>query len=187
MPDHAVIVLAKHQSTWETIFFHWYLPPLAWVLKRELLWLPLFGWALATLEPIAINRKSSSEAMRQLFEQGKACLDKGRWVMIFPEGTRTAPGHRRRYKLGGARLAANTGYPVLPIAHNAGEFWRRRSLIKYPGTIQVVIGPLIETKGLSPQEINDKTEQWIENTMQKISAVPAAAQYDIPEKPNPAE
>jgi len=169
MPDHAVIVLPKHQSTWETIFLHWYLPPLAWVLKRELLWLPLFGWALATLQPIAINRKSSSEAMRQLYEQGQHYLDKGRWVLIFPEGTRTAPGQRRTYKLGGARLAAHTGYPVLPIAHNAGEFWRRRGMIKYPGTIQVVIGPLIESKNRSAQEINKEVEAWIEDTVSRIS------------------
>ena len=170
MPDHAVVVLAKHQSTWETIFLHWYLPPLAWVLKRELLWLPLFGWALATLQPIAINRKSSSEAMRQLFEQGKESLDKGHWVMIFPEGTRTAPGQRQRYKPGGARLAAKTGYPILPIAHNAGEYWRRRGLIKHLGTIQVVIGTLIETKGRSAQELNNQVEDWIETTVAKISS-----------------
>jgi 1-acyl-sn-glycerol-3-phosphate acyltransferase len=171
IPDHAVVVLSKHQSTWETLFLHWYLPPLAWVLKRELLWLPFFGWALATLQPIAINRKSSSEAMRQLYEQGKNYLEKGRWVLIFPEGTRTAPGQRRAYKLGGSRLATHSGYPVLPIAHNAGEFWRRRGMIKYPGTIQVVIGPLVESKNRSTQDVNKDVEAWIEETVTRISTV----------------
>lgn len=169
LPNQPVIVLAKHQSTWETLFLHWYLPPQAWVLKRELLRLPLFGWALSLVGPIAIDRQSRAEAMRQLFEQGKANLDKGRWVLIFPEGTRTAPGQRRRYKLGGARLAAQTGYPIFPIAHNAGEYWRRRSLIKYPGTIKVVFGPLIESEGRTAQEINKQVEDWIETTIAKIS------------------
>ena len=172
MPDHAVIVLSKHQSTWETIFLHWFLPPLAWVLKRELLWFPLFGWALATLQPIAIDRKSSKEAMKQLYEQGQKHLNNGRWVLLFPEGTRTAPGQRRRYKIGGARLAADTGYPILPIAHNAGEYWRRRSVLKYPGTIHVVIGPLIESQSRSAQELNSEVEKWIEETMMRISAIP---------------
>lgn len=172
LPQQAVIVFAKHQSTWETLFLHWRLPPLVWVLKRELLWLPVFGWALGLLEPIAIDRKAKSEAVSQILEQGKRHLDQGRWVLIFPEGTRCAPGQRRRYKSGGARLAAHTGYPILPIAHNAGEFWRRRSFIKYPGTIDVVIGPLIETTGLSAQEINRRAESWIEQVMTQISTVP---------------
>ncbi len=169
LPREPVIVLAKHQSTWETLFLHWRLPAVAWVLKRELMWFPVFGWALAVLEPIAINRKASSEAVAQILDQGKRYLDKGRWVLLFPEGTRTAPGQRRRYKLGGARLAAHTGYPILPIAHNAGEFWRRRGLVKYPGTIQVVIGPLIHTRGLSAQVINERAERWIEETVAGIS------------------
>lgn len=169
LPGRPVIVLSKHQSTWETLFLNWRLPPVAWVLKRELLWLPVFGWALAALEPIAINRKASSEAVAQILEQGKRHLDRGRWVLLFPEGTRSAPGKKLRYKLGGARLAAHTGYPVLPVAHNAGEFWRRRGLIKKPGTIDVVFGPLIHTEGLTAQQINACTEQWIETTMSRIS------------------
>lgn len=168
LPDQAVIVFAKHQSTWETLFLHWRLPPLAWVLKRELLWLPLFGWGLAVLEPIAINRKATVAAVAQILTQGEQYLKSGRWVLIFPEGTRCAPGQRRRYKSGGARLAAHSGYPVLPIAHNAGEFWRRRSFIKYPGTIEVVIGPLIPTKDLTAPQVNERAERWIEQTMQEI-------------------
>lgn len=169
LPEEPVIVLAKHQSTWETLFLQWRLPPVAWVLKRELLWLPVFGWALALLNPIAINRKASSEAVAQIIEQGQRYLESGRWVLVFPEGTRSAPGQRGRYKLGGARLAAHTGFPVLPIAHNAGEFWRRRSFVKYPGTVRVVIGPLIQTKGLTAQQINRQAEEWIEQTMERIS------------------
>ncbi len=169
LPDEPVIVFAKHQSTWETLFLHWRLPPLAWVLKRELFWLPLFGWGLAVLEPIAINRNATAAAVAQILRQGKRYLDGGRWVLIFPEGTRCAPGQRRRYKSGGARLAAHSGYPVLPIAHNAGEYWRRRSFIKYPGTIDVVIGPLIPTTGLNAHQINAQAARWIEQTMQEIS------------------
>lgn len=178
LPKTSVIVFSKHQSTWETLFLNWRLPPLAWVLKRELLWLPVFGWALAALEPIAINRKASSEAIGQILAQGKHHLDSGRWVLIFPEGTRCAPGQRRRYKLGGARLAAHTGYPVLPIAHNAGEFWRRRSFVKTPGTIEVVVGPPIDTRGLNAAAINLRAEQWIETTMTRIGGVPEVITAD---------
>ena len=183
LPDRAVIVFSKHQSTWETLFLQWRLPPVAWVLKRELLWLPVFGWALARLQPIAINRKSNSEAMKQLLEQGKRYLDAGRWVLIFPEGTRIAPGRKGRYRMGGARLAEHTRYPVLPVAHNAGEFWRRRSMVKYPGTIKVVIGPLIDTAGLSAQEINDRAEEWIETTMGRISGVTVTGASSLETRP----
>ncbi|MDX1605329.1 MAG: lysophospholipid acyltransferase family protein [Candidatus Competibacterales bacterium] len=165
LPREPVIVLAKHQSTWETIFLQWYLPPLAWVLKRELMWLPVFGWALALMEPISIDRKASSVAVAQIRNQGKRHLDNGRWVLIFPEGTRSAPGQRQRYKLGGARLAAYTGYPILPIAHNAGEFWPRRSFVKHPGTIDVVIGETMPTLGLDAQTINRQVEEWIEHAV----------------------
>ena len=168
LPSGPVIVLAKHQSSWETIFLHQLLPPLAWVVKRELLWIPFFGWALALVDPIAIDRKASSAAAKQILEKGKAHLDKGQWVLLFPEGTRTAPGERKRYGAGGARLAAHTGYPILPIAHNAGEFWPRRSFIKRPGTIKVSIGPQIDSTGRSVQEIISLTENWIEGAMQAI-------------------
>lgn len=168
LPTHPVIVLAKHQSSWETLFLHQYLPPIAWVVKRELLWIPFFGWGLAALKPIAIDRNSKT-AIHQVLEQGKARLDDGQWVLLFPEGTRTAPGQRKRYHTGGAQLAARSNYPVLPIAHNAGLFWPRRSFIKYPGTVQVVIGPLIESAGRTANEINRQVETWIETTMDRIS------------------
>ena len=172
IPDRPVIVMAKHQSTWETIFFHQYLPPLAWVLKRELLWLPFFGWALALLRPIAINRESGTSAVKQVIRQGVKHLRQGQWVLIFPEGTRTSPGVRKRYGVGGAVLATHSQYPVLPVALNAGEFWPRRGFLKYPGTVQVVFGPLIESAGHSAQELNQKVEDWIEGTMTQISNVP---------------
>jgi 1-acyl-sn-glycerol-3-phosphate acyltransferase len=163
--------MAKHQSTWETIFFHQFLPPMAIVLKRELLWVPFFGWALALLHPISINRSTTGSAVKQLMRQGKQHLSKGRWVLIFPEGTRTAPGVRKAYGIGGAMLAAHSGYPIVPAAHNAGEFWPRRKFIKRPGTIRLVFGPPIETQGYSARELNILTADWIENTMKRISTV----------------
>lgn len=166
--DRNGIILCKHQSTWETF----YIPPLfdipVVIAKRELMWIPFFGWALKACDPIAINRSNKSSAMQQILEKGKKALDSGRWVMMFPEGTRTAPGTVGHYKLGGARLAASTGYPILPIAHNAGRFWPRRQFIKRPGTVHVVIGPLIESKGQSADALLQQTKTWIEDTMVKI-------------------
>ncbi len=171
IPHRPVIVMAKHQSTWETMFLHQYLPPVAWVIKRELLWLPFFGWGLALLRPIAINRQAGVSAVKQVIRQGEEHLRQGQWVLIFPEGTRVAPGVRKRYGMGGAVLAAHSGYPILPVALNAGEFWRRGGFLKRPGTIQVAFGPLIDSKGRSAQELNQQVEHWIETTMTKISAV----------------
>ena len=132
------------------------------------MWIPIFGWALAAAEPIAINRKAGRRAAHQIIKQGRRRLELGRTVVVFPEGTRVAPGTRKKYGIGGALLAEKTGYPVVPIAHNAGVFWRRRGLKKFPGIIQVVIGPLIETKGLSAIEINRRAEQWIEATVSTL-------------------
>jgi len=165
------IIFCKHQSAWETLALQRIFPPQIWLLKHELLWVPLFGWGLAMLEPIAIDRKSGKKAIRQLLEQGTARLRAGRWVVIFPEGTRVAPGKKGRYAPGGAMLAERSGFPVVPVAHNAGEFWPRRGFIKRPGVIKVVIGPLIESKGKSAQEINVAAEEWIENQMREISKI----------------
>lgn len=175
VPDRPVIVMAKHQSTWETLFLHQYLPPVAWVIKRELLWLPLFGWALALLRPIAINRRAGTSAVKQVIRKGVEHLRQGQWVLIFPEGTRTPPGARKRYGLGGAVLAAHSGYPILPVALNAGEFWPRGGFLKRPGTVHVVFGPLIESVGRSPQELNRQVEDWIESTVARISGFPVAS------------
>jgi len=169
LPSSTCIVLCKHQSAWEIIALRALLPPgNTWVVKRELLWVPLFGWALVALRPIMIDRDNAHRSLQQLLEQGKYWLDKGHWITIFPEGTRVASGERRHYNRGGAMLARKTGYPILPIAHNAGVFWRRRDLKKYPGEITLVIGKPLNPKGLSATEINQRIEEWIEGTVAEL-------------------
>jgi len=162
------VLLSKHQSAWETIAFQRIFPYQAWIVKRELIRLPLFGWALATLKPIAIDRKNIRQSIRQIMEQGKQHLADGRWVVIFPEGTRVAPGEKNRYSVTGALLAVHTGCSVLPVAVNSGEFWPRQGFIKKPGVIQVSIGPPIESTNKTPQELNTLAETWIENEMLKL-------------------
>lgn len=163
------IILSKHQSTWETITLHSVLPLARWVFKRELMYIPIFGWALALTDPIGINRGTGRVAIKQLIDEGTEKLKKGKWMIMFPEGTRTAPGKTHQYKIGGALLAQKSGYPVVPIAHNAGEFWPRHSFIKWPGKISVVIGPAIESKGRKADEINALVQEWMEAAMEKIS------------------
>ena len=169
IPEGAAIIFSKHQSTWETYALQLFFPPQVWVLKRELMWLPFFGWGMAALKPISIDRGSGRKAINQIIEKGKQRLNKGIWVTIFPEGTRIAPGQHKRWGIGGAVLAENSGYPVVPVAHNAGEFWGRRSFFKKPGTIQVVIGAPIDTKGIKAVDINKKAEKWMTATMAEIS------------------
>lgn len=171
IPELNAIIMSKHQSTWETLALQAIFPPQVWVMKRELLKMPFFGWGLAMLEPIAIDRKARGKARQQLIEQGTERLKNGRWVVIFPEGTRIAPGQKGRYALGGASLAESSGYPVVPVAHNAGEFWPRGQFIKQPGTIQVRIGPAIDSKGKSIEAINAEVEAWIEGQMQAITTL----------------
>ena len=169
IPADNCIVMSKHSSTWETIALRGLLPPqTTWVIKRELLWIPFFGWGMAAFDPIALDRKAGRQAIKKLLLDGRKWLDAGRWVVIFPEGTRVAPGERVKYNPGGAMLAEKTGYPVLPIAHNAGIFWSRRGLLKYPGVIDLVVGDPIVTCGLKAGEINHLVEQWIENTIQGL-------------------
>jgi 1-acyl-sn-glycerol-3-phosphate acyltransferase len=176
IPDRAVVVLAKHQSAWETILFMALFPRQVQLVKRELLWVPFFGWALALLHPIAIDRKAGRAALEQLLRQGRERLAKGLWVIVFPEGTRTAPGDRREYAVGGAWLAARSGTPVLPVAHNAGLFWRRKAFLKYPGTITVSIGPVIPGTDANPKELNRRAEEWIESEVRRIG--PEGAAHD---------
>jgi len=159
------IVLSKHQSTWETFFLQGLFHQAAIILKRELLWVPFFGWGLATIDPIAINRSNTNSAMHQIINKGRKCLAAGRWILVFPEGTRMPPGQVGKYRIGGARLATATGYPVIPVAHNAGHFWPKRSFIKTPGTIRVVIGPLIETQDRAAEDVLAQAKNWIEGTM----------------------
>jgi len=168
MPSTPAIIFSKHQSAWETIVFQKIFPIQVWLLKRELFWLPVFGWALASLNPIAIDRKNLRQSMQTIVEQGKQRLAEGSWVVIFPEGTRTAKGEKRRYGIGGAMLAAESGYPVVPVALNSGNFWPPKSFIKYPGTVRVIIGPVIESKGKNYKEINALAKKWIEETVQTL-------------------
>jgi 1-acyl-sn-glycerol-3-phosphate acyltransferase len=168
--NRTAVLLAKHQSTWETFAFQQIFPPQVWVLKRELQWIPLFGWALALLNPIAINRGAGRQAVQQIIEQGRQRLESGRWVVVFPEGTRMAAGQQRRFGIGGAALAAATGHPVVPVAHNAGHYWPRRGFLKKPGIIDVVIGPVIESHGKTAEEINHLAEAWIHTAMTRLEA-----------------
>lgn len=165
IPKHPSIILSKHQSAWETIALQTIFPPQIWVMKRELLMIPFLGWAFMALAAIPIDRSSGREALKKLVAHGKDRLARGLWVVIFPEGTRTAPGQRAKYHIGGAWLASHTQSTVVPVAHNAGRYWRKNSFKKYPGTIQVVIGPPIETAGLKPDEVNQRVENWIEAEM----------------------
>lgn len=178
IPREPCIILSKHQSAWETLAFQRIFPPQVWVVKRELLSIPFFGWGLAMLSPIAIDRAAGPRALRQLLDQGRDRLARGLCIVIFPEGTRTAPGTRGKYQVGGAWLAAKTATPVVPVAHNSGELWRRNAFLKYPGTITVSIGAPIETGSLEPEELNRRVEDWIEEEMKRIgdpSRQPSAA------------
>lgn len=168
LPEQPAVVLMKHSSAWETIAQLILFPKQVWVMKRQLLWVPFFGWALAVFSPIAIDRKGGRQAVEQVLRQGQQRLEENHWVIIFPEGTRVAPGERRRYGLSGSLLAALTELPVIPVTHNAGDFWPRRGLMKRPGTIRMVIGPPIEAAGRSPRDVNRDVESWIETTLESI-------------------
>lgn len=168
LPKQASIVLSNHQSTWETLALKKFFPLVAWVVKRELLWIPFFGWGLAMIQPIAVDRRSGHRALEQLLDQGRKRLVAGRWIIVFPQGTRVAPGTKKHFKLGGAMIASRTQKPVVPIAHNAGYFWSRRQFIKYPGTITVRIGPPIDSRGKKPAAINAEAEAWIDATLDQL-------------------
>ena len=167
--DGNAMVLSKHQSAWETIALRMLVPSnQSWVLKRELLYVPFFGWGLAMFRPIAINRGSPNQALKQVLRDGVKALNRGQWMIIFPEGTRVAPGEKRRYGASGAMLAMKAAVDVIPVAHNAGLYWRRNALRKYPGTIELRIGEPISTSDKSAQQIMDEVEEWIESEMEKI-------------------
>lgn len=168
LPVRPAIILSKHQSAWETIAFQLIFPPQSYLLKRELLWIPFFGWGLALMSPIAIDRAKGRAALRQLAARGAERLAQGFWIVIFPEGTRTAPGRRRKYQLGGAWLAARTGAPVVPVAHNAGLVWPRNGFLKRSGLITVRIGPAIDSTGCEPEAINKLAESWIEEQQRTL-------------------
>lgn len=170
IPKETAIIFSKHQSTWETMALQQIFPPHVYVIKRELLRIPFFGWGIGILNPIAIDRASGRAAVKQVVEKGTVRLNKGEWIVIFPEGTRVRPGEKKRYRMGGALLAADSGYPIVPVAHNAGEFWQKGQFIKKPGTINVVIGPVIESKNKSAEDLIKEVENWIESTMETISS-----------------
>jgi 1-acyl-sn-glycerol-3-phosphate acyltransferase len=162
LPAGNHIALIKHASTWETVAQMVLVPQQVWVLKRELLWLPVIGWSLMLLRSIAVNRGAGGSAVKGVLEQGRKRLAEGKWIVIFPEGTRMPPGETRRYGVSGALLAAENDRFIVPIAHDAGYFWPRRGLIKKPGTIRVVIGPPISAAGRDPREVNAEAQDWIE-------------------------
>ena len=166
--NSAAIILSKHQSAWETIAFQQIFPPQVWLLKRELLWVPFFGWGLAMTSPIAIDRAKGMQAFKQLVAQGKQRLAMGFWVVVFPEGTRVKPGERGKYNVGGAWLATHTNTPVVPVAHNAGKFWGKNAFLKYPGTVIVSVGAPIAAQGIKPAVLNQRAEDWIEAEMLRI-------------------
>lgn len=168
IPPGPAVILCKHQSAWETIALQTIFPPMAFVLKRELLKVPFFGWGLAQTAHIAIDRGSPKEALKQVVEQGKARLEEGFWVTVFPEGTRVAPGAHRRYQPGGALLAAKAGVPIVPVAHNAGEFWRRNAFLKYPGEIVLSIGKPIDPTGRQTSQLAREVEDWVEGEMHRL-------------------
>lgn len=170
LPDEPVVLLSKHQSTWETFYFVSYMPrEVCFVFKRELLWIPFFGWGIGLLDMIHIDRRQGRHAFESLVTQGRRKLDEGRWVVMFPEGTRTPVGSQGQYKSGGARLAVRTEVPVVPIAVNAGECWPKKRFVKTPGLVTVSIGPPIPTAGRQPEEVNGDVERWIEAEMRRLS------------------
>jgi 1-acyl-sn-glycerol-3-phosphate acyltransferase len=175
LPAGNHIALMKHSSSWETVAQTLLVPPHVWLLKRELLWIPFVGWGIRQLRAIGVNRGGGQLALRAVIEQARARLAEGEWIMIFPEGTRMPPGTTRKYGISGALLASQTGALIVPVAHDAGYYWPRRSLWKRPGTIRVVIGPPIQAAGRDPRAINAEAQAWIEAHSTHAEA-PAAAQ-----------
>lgn len=168
IPEQACVILCKHQSSWETLVLQEIFPPQVWVLKRELLWIPFFGWALAALKPIAIDRSAGRKALNQIIKQGIARLEQGYWVVVFPEGTRMPSGEMGRFGIGGARLAVESGRLIVPVAHNAGKAWPKHGLIKQPGVIELVIGQPINVIDKSASLVNNEAREWISTQMIRL-------------------
>ena len=168
IPEKPCIVMCKHQSAFETLALQRIFIPQIWVLKKELLQIPIYGWGLASMQPIAINRDSTIKSFKQIADQGYERLKKGYWVIIFPEGTRVAPNKKKKYLPGGGMLAKKSGAQVVPIAHNAGRLWPRNSMIKKPGLITIKIGPVIKSENKSAKEITNEVENWIEKAVEEL-------------------
>jgi 1-acyl-sn-glycerol-3-phosphate acyltransferase len=169
IPPGNHIVMANHTSAWETIAQFLIFPPQVWVLKRELLWIPCIGWGMKLLRPISINRGAGHRAVNQVLEQGKARLADGLWVIIFPEGTRVVAGERRKFGVSGALLATATEKYIVPLSHNAADFWVRRGIMKKAGTIRVIIGEAIASAGKNPRDLNDEVRRSIEAGVAQIA------------------
>ena len=169
IPASPSVVMIKHASVFEAYAQVVVFPQQVWVLKRELFWIPFFGWGLLALQPIAINREAGRTAVKQVIDQGKKRLAAGLWVTVFPEGTRMPPGETRKYGISGAALAQAAGVSIVPVAHNAGDYWPRRGFLKRPGRIRFCIGPPIDASAQSPKETNTLVQAWIENKMVEIS------------------
>ena len=172
IPPGNHIVMSNHTSAWETVAPFLIFPPQVWVLKRELLWIPFVGWGLKLLRPIAINRGEGHRAVNQVIDQGKARLEDGLWIIVFPEGTRVVAGDTRKFGVSGALLAVESGKSVVPLSHNAGAYWPRRGFLKKPGTIRVIIGEPIESAGKKPRELNEEVKQSIEAGLARIASSP---------------
>jgi 1-acyl-sn-glycerol-3-phosphate acyltransferase len=169
LPPGAHIALWKHSSSWETMAMMVVFPRQVWVLKRELVWIPVVGIGVLQMHSIAINRKAGHSAVSQVIEQGKQRLAEGDWVMIFPEGTRMPIGESRRYGVSGTLLAQETGRLIVPVAHNAGYYWPRRGLMKKPGCVRVVIGPPVSPAGRDVREVNEEIQAWVEATVRRLA------------------
>jgi 1-acyl-sn-glycerol-3-phosphate acyltransferase len=174
IPPGAHVALWKHSSAWETLAMVDILPPQVWVLKRELLWIPIVGWGVRLMHSIAIDRKSGHTAVQQVVAQGRERLAEGLWVMLFPEGTRMPAGETRRWGVSGTLLAREAGCLIVPVAHDAGYYWARRGLLKKPGTIDVRIGPRIDPAGRDPREVNEQAQAWVEDAIRAMRAAKAA-------------
>ena len=170
LPSTPSVIFAKHQSAWETIAFQTIFPPQAWVLKRSLLYIPFFGWGLAATKPIKIDRATTRKALNQVITQGVELLKEGRWVVLFQEGTRIEPGKHGSYFASASLLAVRAGVPLVPVAHNAGDYWKRRAFKKQPGVIKVRIGKPLSSTNIKPRELNKAAEAWMRATMPEISS-----------------
>jgi 1-acyl-sn-glycerol-3-phosphate acyltransferase len=178
IPAEPCVVLSKHQSAWETIAYTSIFPPHVYVIKRELLWLPFLGWGLGLMSPIALNRARGKVALQRMIQLGGERLKQGFSIMVYPEGTRIPVGRRGHYKIGGAVVAVNNGALALPVAHNAGLVWPRNSFAKHPGKVTVVIGPPIQTQGLTPEQVMRRAEEWIEGEMERLTPAAGMQGFD---------
>ena len=169
LPTGACVILSNHQSAWESFYIQWLIRPASFVLKRELLWLPFFGWSIAAMEPIAIKRSKPAAAMRQVLKQGRDRLGRGVKVVIYPEGTRNSAGKLGSFKTGGAALAKLSGVAIVPLAHNAGDHWPADSWLKSPGTINVHIGPALDSSIYTTRELADKAHAWVASSLNTTS------------------